>query len=124
MSFFNKTYQTRRLCTNCNREVIIKIPFGIPAEDFIISGRAICSFCGCSIVKTSGVTLLPNAIAPLQQTPPRELPPLPPKEWQKQEKKRGRPKKTPPQPKIDSMGKEIEGYYLNNNDKEVKAWQS
>jgi len=54
MGLFNKSpksYETKQLCTNCNLETIINVPFGITIKDHILSGKAICQFCGCSIVK-------------------------------------------------------------------------
>jgi len=103
MGLFNRsqpTYDVKEMCTNCNRETILKVPNGIPVREHICSGNAICNFCGCSIVKVTRPQV-PNP----QQLPPQELPPLP-----TPPKARGRKKKEPEDEVVEEPARDYGNY--------------
>lgn len=49
---FGKKYQIKALCYNCGAKFILKIPRGVVIEDYIESGEALCSNCGCDTLGT------------------------------------------------------------------------
>jgi len=131
---FNRSYKTRKRCTNCNQETILKIPNGTPLTTWLASGKALCNICGCSIYKVSLPDKLPSIhVEQPQSTPepqpiPQQLPTRPTLQPIPQQpeptpqpipKRKGRPpkKQIEPTPEtnnfmIDSEGKEIK----------VEAW--
>lgn len=121
MGIFNKTpksYEMKKECTNCRRETIIYIPFGVSVNDFISSGQATCQSCGCSIMKV--VRKLP----PMPKSDPKpqaRQKPKPPKKKLKRKPKREEVVEEEDEEEIEDEDYEEEDT-LTSNAPEVVPW--
>jgi len=55
MGWFTKTdiYRMWMTCDNCGLETTVEIPRGTTIDEYVQDGKCVCSYCGCSIKRTT-----------------------------------------------------------------------